>query len=147
MVRNAEDLAALRRALNPRPASTVCEPVMKGPKPPPRRTGQLRAKARKTGTRPTAPWSTDADYRLACEIVDLRSGGVCEHCRTEPATNHHHVAGRGFAGCHHPLLLKHLCGNGNVDGCHGLAHSLPMRTAAALGLRLPWGTRVDEDTP
>jgi hypothetical protein len=56
------------------------------------------------------------------QAVQARSGGVCEArtpwCQGE-AREIHHRAGRGFAGCHHPDLLLHVCGHGNLDGCHG----------------------------
>jgi hypothetical protein len=44
-----------------------------------------------------APWTTEAHYRTAREIVRDRSAGVCEFdgC-TAPASNVHHRAGRGF---------------------------------------------------
>ena len=93
--------------------------------------------------RPAEPWSTDDDLYEAKIIVRQRSRGVCERegC-TKPASNVHHKAGRGFAGCHHPDLLIDLCGNGNIDGCHGDAHKLPAAQARDAGLRLPWGTRA-----
>lgn len=91
-----------------------------------------------------APWTTEAHYRTAREIVRDRSAGVCEFdgC-TAPASNVHHRAGRGFPGCHHPDLLLNLCGNGNIDGCHGLAHA-GRKHAEALGLLLPHGTTADQ---
>lgn len=52
-------------------------------------------------------WSEDAGAK-ACK---KRSGGRCEHpdgC-LQRATHVHHRQGRGFAGCHHPELLLHLC--------------------------------------
>lgn len=118
----------------------------KEPKPPKKTDGQRLRRKRKPHSqpRPVEPWSTDADYVAACGIVDRRAKGCCEHCGTPGATNHHHLAGRGFAGCHHPLLIKLLCGNGNVDGCHRVAHSVSVPTGSALGLRLPWGTTADD---
>ena len=119
------------------------QPVWKtAPEPKPQRQG-MRRRALKTGTRPVQDWSSDADYVLAQQIVHRRSTGLCEHCRTQPATNVHHLAGRGFPGCHHPDLLLNLCGNGNIDGCHGLAHA-GRKHAEALGLLLPHGTTADQ---
>jgi hypothetical protein len=121
------------------------QPIWKNPaKPKPKRRSLNRKRKPHSQPRPVAPWSTDADYETARTIVMERAGGMCEHCRTEPATNVHHKAGRGFPGCHHPLLLLALCGMGNASGCHGKAHSIGLSTAMALGLRLPKGTTVDD---
>ena len=126
------------------PGSREVQPCFKTERPPKTTRQGMRRKALNKRTRPVVKWSTDADYEMAKTIVHTRSGGVCEHCREKPATNVHHLAGRGFDGCHHPMLLKDLCGNGNIDGCHGLAHQLGRNAAYALGLRLPKGTTADD---
>lgn len=58
-------------------------------------------------------------------VVHERSRGRCE-ARTPwcegAATQVHHRAGRGFAGCHDPLLLLDLCGTSS-SGCHGYIES------------------------
>ena len=79
----------------------------------------------------------------AKKVVKWRSGGNCEArivgvCLGR-ATNVHHRAGRGFDGCHDPALLLHVCGHGNVSGCHGYIEQNPS-WAKDYGLRLPWGT-------
>lgn len=42
-----------------------------------------------------------------------------------PATNRHHVIQKGMGGSKlaRRIPTLPLCGNGNADGCHGLAHS------------------------
>ena len=56
-------------------------------------------------------------------IVAERSGGMCEVCHVMPATNIHHRRFLGRGGMHNIANLLHLCGNGNIDGCHGRAHT------------------------
>jgi hypothetical protein len=55
-----------------------------------------------------AQW--EAEKRAGYEIVDARSGGICEvdGC-TRKATSHHHRAGRRGPGVNHPSMLLHLC--------------------------------------
>lgn len=143
---NPAESASLARALDPKSLERrEVEPLLKTDSRPKKANGGLRRKALNKGTRPRQEWSSDEDYTLAREIVRRRSKGVCEHCHDAPATNCHHKAGRGFAGCHHPMLLIDLCGTGgNLDGCHGLAHQVSVATGSALGLRLPWGTTADD---
>jgi hypothetical protein len=52
-----------------------------------------------------------------------RSGGVCEGCGNQPATEMHHrqFASRGGRSTVENGL--HLCGWGNHTGDHGVAHS------------------------
>ena len=57
------------------------------------------------------------------DVVRARSGGVCEGCRSAPATEMHHRRYRSRGGEHTPSNLLHLCGAGNHTGCHGIAHS------------------------
>ena len=85
----------------------------------------------------------------AKKAVKWRSGGNCEArivgvCEGR-ATEVHHRAGRGFDGCHDPALLLHVCGRGNVSGCHGYIETHP-EWAKAHALRLMWGTKA-EDAP
>lgn len=113
-----------------------------------RRTGLTpRAMRAPAVVRRRPAWSTEADYREAREHVLDRSGGKCEVQATGCfgwANNVHHRAGRGFDGCHHPSLLVAVCGNGNVDGCHGKLHQSHPDTEA---YRLPWGTTADTIAP
>ncbi len=57
------------------------------------------------------------------ELLHRRSGGVCEICRSAPATNAHHRLPRGMGGTkrdiHTVEWLLHLCGSGTT-GCHGM---------------------------
>lgn len=55
-------------------------------------------------------------------IVEQRSGGVCESCGDRPAADVHHRQYRSRGGTHDVHNLIHLCGMGNVNGCHGRAH-------------------------
>ena len=55
-------------------------------------------------------------------IVKTRSGGVCESCGERPAANVHHRKYLSRGGTHDVHNLIHLCGMGNVTGCHGRAH-------------------------
>lgn len=85
----------------------------------------------------------------AKRVVKWRSGGNCEArivgvCEGR-ATEVHHRAGRGFDGCHDPALLLHVCGRGNVSGCHGYIEQNGT-WAKGYGLKLPWGTKA-EDAP
>lgn len=57
------------------------------------------------------------------EKLAARSGGMCETCHVMPATNIHHRRFLGRGGMHNLANLLHLCGNGNIDGCHGRAHT------------------------
>lgn len=56
-------------------------------------------------------------------IVEQRSGGVCESCGDNPASDVHHRQYRSRGGSHDVHNLIHLCGWGNHTGCHGRAHS------------------------
>lgn len=57
------------------------------------------------------------------KVVEGRSVGLCEGCGIRSATEYHHrkFKSRGGAGVAGNCL--HLCGLGNVGGCHGRAHS------------------------
>lgn len=52
----------------------------------------------------------------------VRSGGICEICHRHPATDKHHRQYRSRGGLHTIENLLHICGPGNVFGCHGDAH-------------------------
>lgn len=57
------------------------------------------------------------------ELVRDRSGGMCERCLVMPANDIHHRRYLSRGGMHNLANLIHLCGHGNVDGCHGEAHT------------------------
>lgn len=57
------------------------------------------------------------------EAVAQRSGGMCEVCHVMPANDIHHRRFLGRGGRHNIANLLHVCGNGNIDGCHGRAHT------------------------
>lgn len=57
------------------------------------------------------------------EKVRERSRGMCERCLTRPAVDIHHRRFLSRGGGHNVANLLHLCGSGNIDGCHGEAHS------------------------
>lgn len=54
--------------------------------------------------------------------VRERSGGVCEVCHSQPATDQHHRKYRSRQGEHVVENLIDICGPGNAFGCHGDAH-------------------------
>lgn len=110
--------------------------------------GKYDPDAQASGKAPARRKQTKADppeLRDAKKIVEARSGGYCEAriegvCEIQ-ATNVHHIAGRGFDGCHDPALLLHVCGQGNVSGCHGYIeqHGGYEGWAQRHGHALPWG--------
>ena len=56
-------------------------------------------------------------------LVADRSGGLCEVCLVMPASDIHHRRFLSRGGKHNLANLLHLCGTGNIDGCHGRAHT------------------------
>lgn len=82
------------------------------------RTAESERKKRRT----EGWWSLTA----AKKVVKARSGGRCElggpECQGR-AREVDHTFGRGGTDPHHPSKLIHVCGHGNVDGCHGLVSS------------------------
>lgn len=63
--------------------------------------------------------------RMPQEHVDLleeRSGGMCESGCGRRATQIHHRRFTGRGGKHNLANLLALCGSGNHTGCHGVAH-------------------------
>lgn len=87
------------------------------------RAANRRTKARQTRRQRQGPQDIPDHIRA---IVHNRSGGICEaqtpDCQGE-ARQIHHIAGRGWKGCHDSRLLLDVCGFGNVDGCHGYIHA------------------------
>src|SRR5690348_15468566 len=71
-------------------------------------------------------------------MVKVRSGGSCEGCEVETATEIHHRKFRSRGGGHEVSNLLHLCGWGNTSGCHGKAHSAD----APQGWAIPSGVAV-----
>lgn len=57
------------------------------------------------------------------EVVRERSGGMCERCLVRPGSDIHHRRYLSRGGKHNLANLIFLCGRGNIDGCHGEAHS------------------------
>lgn len=60
-------------------------------------------------------------------LLEQRSGGVCEVCARQMATNTHHRRPRGMGGSRDPITdsvvnLLRLCGSGTT-GCHGWIES------------------------
>ena len=71
-------------------------------------------------------------------MVDLRSDSLCEGCGEAPATNIHHRQYLSRGGTHALDNLLHLCGLGNVNGCHGRAHT-------GEGAELGWSVQSWDD--
>ena len=72
---------------------------------------------------PKVPKGPVKPTRATLALLFARSGGVCEFCGRQPATEVHHRKFRSRGGGHNIENLLHLCGWGNHTGCHGLAHS------------------------
>lgn len=56
------------------------------------------------------------------ELLRIRSGGICELCHAQPATDKHHRRFRSREGDHSIENLLHVCGPGNAFGCHADCH-------------------------
>lgn len=84
-------------------------------------------------------------YAATREIVDRRSGGSCEICGHEMATEHQHRIRRGAGGSsrndeiHRPSSLLHLCSR-----CHVAADNAPDRYENGWSIRR--GADVDPAT-
>jgi hypothetical protein len=65
-------------------------------------------------------------------LVRERSGGICEICGAQRATNFQHRKARGQGGLWTPSNGLDVCGMGNAFGCHGYIHQNP-RTACLNG--------------
>lgn len=55
--------------------------------------------------------------------IKLRSRGICEGCGVAQARERHHRQYRSRSGPNTVENGLDLCGIGNSDGCHGVAHS------------------------
>jgi hypothetical protein len=67
---------------------------------------------------------TPAESKAAYEAVKARSGGICEACGKARAEAMHHRLYRSRLGQDTVANLLHVCGRGNKDKCHGIAHTL-----------------------
>jgi len=68
----------------------------------------------------------NAFLRRLLDKPSVIGSGRCAVCG-RPSSNNHHVIQKGMGGVGREtekrIPLIELCGNGNVSGCHGLAHS------------------------
>lgn len=71
---------------------------------------------------PKEPKPTPAESRRAFTLVAERSFGLCEGCGKRAATQMHHRLFKSRGGQDFVVNLLHLCGSGNMLGCHGAAH-------------------------
>lgn len=68
--------------------------------------------------------SAGRDFTPAAKrAIRKRSGGVCEGCAQDEATEYHHRKFKSRGGYGTVANGLHLCGWGNHTGCHGKAHS------------------------
>lgn len=74
----------------------------------------------------------------AQKVIKARSGGVCEACGVKRAEQIHHRLYKSRGGFGNPANGLHVCGLGNADGCHGIAHT-------AIGEQLGWSIRSGFD--
>jgi len=81
--------------------------------------------------------SADFSAKVLRELKE-RSGGICEGCGINLASEAHHrqYKSRGGSGLLSNAL--HLCGFGNAEGCHGDAHNL-------IGEQRGWSVRSGLD--
>lgn len=68
--------------------------------------------------------STKAE-KEARRLVRERSGGVCEICGQQRATNFQHRKARSHSGSWSASNGLDVCGMGNAFGCHGYIHQNP----------------------
>jgi len=61
----------------------------------------------------------------ARRLVRERSGGICEICGAQQATNFQHRKARAHAGIWSASNGLDVCGMGNAFGCHGYIHQNP----------------------
>lgn len=80
-----------------------------------------------------------ADEKRTRLLTRERSGGLCEVCLIQRATNASHRKARSQGGLWSPANVVDACGSGTT-GCHGWIEHNP-EAARRLGLRL----RRDED--
>ena len=79
------------------------------------------------------------DEKVARKLVAERSGGVCEICGANRATNFQHRVNRSQGGAWSASNGLHACGSGTT-GCHGRMHHDPAE-AYALG----WSVKSWQD--
>ena len=89
-------------------------------------TGGARKPVPAPRRRPVTP-----QERRTRAVVQERSGGRCERCGAV-ATNMSHRKPVSQGGRWEPANVTHLCGAGNVSGCHGWCHGSPVE-ANSLG--------------
>jgi hypothetical protein len=75
-----------------------------------------------TGRDLAAAWPKEFNAK-AVKLIRERSGGVCEGCGIERATQIHHRKYKSRGGRGNPANGLHVCGFGNAGGCHGIAHT------------------------
>lgn len=61
----------------------------------------------------------------ARRLVRERSGGICEVCGCQRATNFQHRRAKSHAGPWTASNGLDVCGMGNTSGCHGYIHQHP----------------------
>lgn len=85
----------------------------------------MRAGALRPPGRPAEPGGGNLITKATRELLDIRSGLLCELCGVRLSTNTHHRRAGGMGGSRHRpgqhdvVNLLRLCGSGNVTGCHG----------------------------
>lgn len=65
------------------------------------------------------------EEKEARRLVRERSGGVCEICGEQKATNFQHRKARSHSGPWTASNGLDVCGMGNTFGCHGYLHQNP----------------------
>lgn len=65
------------------------------------------------------------EEKEARRLVRERSGGVCEICGEQKATNFQHRKPKAHAGAWSASNGLDVCGMGNAFGCHGYLHQNP----------------------
>lgn len=91
------------------------------------RAARLKTSAR--APRPRSRPSVTRDEVDARRTVAQRSGGVCEICGQQRATNWHHRQNKGQSGAWRAANGLHLCGSGTT-GCHGHVTANPAKARA-----------------
>jgi hypothetical protein len=80
-----------------------------------------------------------ASEKEARRLVRERSGGVCEICGSQKATNYQHRKARGQGGPWTASNGIDVCGMGNAFGCHGYLHQNPALACEAGWTVKSWG--------
>lgn len=65
------------------------------------------------------------EEKEARRLVRERSGGICEICGEQKATNFQHRKARSHSGPWSASNGLDVCGMGNAFGCHGYLHQNP----------------------